>query len=677
MYYSSFGILTVILHFIINYEILKNGRKEPHGSPRYRYRQFLDALLGFYVADLLWGFLAESGIRLIIWADTTIFFVMMALSVLLWTRFVVAFLDKRGIRARLFLGAGWGIFAFVIVSLIVNVFYPFVFEVTEEAQYVPRFGRYALLGLQLLLFLLISVYSLFVTLRAEGADRVHYRAVCVSGGVMTFFIVIQTLDAFAPFYTIGCFIASCLIHVFVEEDVKKEKDRIAEATAREKERYSQIFASLASDYAAIYYINIETGQYMEVSASESYRSMNVPKKGEDFYAETRENARNYVHPDDRDFAESMYYKETMLKNLEGRKSYAYKYRIMVGDEARYFRFLVMLSEDGKHFVLCDKDIHDTITAETALLEKQKISVTFSQIAESLASNYDVIYYVNIPTDEYVGYTSHNIYGELKVNESGSDFFAEAKKNVALVIHPMDRDRLFSILDKDYLITALKERRQVDVRYRHLINERVQYTSLSVRRSTDGNHLIIGVENIDEIVRREREHLRALNTEKELARRDELTGTRNKTACMEMEQSLQNCIDSGGDYLPFAIAVCDLNELKRINDTVGHSAGDVYIRSSAKLLCELFSHSPVFRIGGDEFAIFVSGDDYDARDELMERLHRTSRANRDRREGPVIAAGMAEYDPAVDARVTETFDRADRLMYEDKRDLKGVKGDGSL
>lgn len=91
---------------------------------------------------------------------------------------------------------------------------------------------------------------------------------------------------------------------------------------------------------------------------------------------------------------------------------------MIGDAARYFRFQVMLSEDGEHFVLCLKDIHETITAETALLENQKTSVTFSQIAESLASNYDVIYYVEISSGDYVGYTANNIYGELKVDESG-------------------------------------------------------------------------------------------------------------------------------------------------------------------------------------------------------------------------------------------------------------------
>lgn len=669
MYYSSFGILAVIHHVIINYDILKNGRKQPSQGPHFRYRQFLNSILVFYIADLLWGFLEESKIRTLVYLDTVVFFATMALSVLLWARFVVAFLDKRGIRAKSFMAAGWGIFGFVILHLILNFFRPIIFTFTDDTEYIPESGRYFLLAAQFLLFISISVYSLFISRKSTGVDRLHYRAICLSGGVMAVFIVFQTLDAFAPFYTIGCFIANCLIHVFVEEDEKREQDRITEEAKKEKERYSQIANSLAQDYDAIYYINIETGGYREVSASKMYMSMNVPQTGDDFYKDTLENVRRFVHADDRAFAESMYYRETMLKNLERRKSFSYKYRIMVNGEARYFRFDVMLSDDENHFVLCSKDIHDTITAETALLEKQKIQITFSQIAESLASNYDVIYYVDTETGNYVGFTSHNIYGELKVNESGDHFFEDAKNNISLVIHQKDRERIRDFIDRDYLLSALEDKKMVHLEYRLIINDRSQHTRLSVRKASDGEHFIIGVENIDEEVRKEKEHFKALNTEKELARRDELTGTRNKTAFTELEQSVQSNIDKGMDYMPFAIVVCDLNNLKKINDTEGHKAGDEYIKASAKLLCDVFDHSPVFRIGGDEFAIFLSGVDFTSRKELVSRLHKEVLQNRDKHEGPVIAVGMAEFEPDTDSDISQIFDRADHLMYEDKRELK--------
>ncbi|MBQ8970137.1 MAG: hypothetical protein IJ073_02335, partial [Lachnospiraceae bacterium] len=140
MYYSSFGILAVIHHIILNYNVLRRGRKDVSSGARSRYRQFLHALLIFYAADLSWGFLVEAGIRTLAYADTLLFFAAMAVSVLLWTRYVAAYLDKTGIRATSFLAAGWGIFAFVILGLIVNFFYPLIFTFTEDTVYEARFG---------------------------------------------------------------------------------------------------------------------------------------------------------------------------------------------------------------------------------------------------------------------------------------------------------------------------------------------------------------------------------------------------------------------------------------------------------------------------------------------------------------------------------------------------------
>ena len=88
-----------------------------------------------------------------------------------------------------------------------------------------------------------------------------------------------------------------------------------------------------------------------------------------------------------------------------------------------------------------------------------------------------------------------------------------------------------------------------------------------------------------------------------------------------------------------------------------------------MLFEIFDHSPVFRIGGDEFAIFLRGEDYTSREKLMERLHTAVLSNRDRHDGPVIASGMSEYDPQGDTSFDEIFERADQMMYKDKRRLK--------
>jgi len=151
-----------------------------------------------------------------------------------------------------------------------------------------------------------------------------------------------------------------------------------------------------------------------------------------------------------------------------------------------------------------------------------------------------------------------------------------------------------------MISALNDHNSSSIDYRIKAGDKTHYVRMTVRKTSDSSHFIIGIENIDAEIKKEKQHLKALNTEKELARRDELTGVRNKTAYNELETSMQDSINKGMDYLPFAFVVCDANNLKKINDTEGHAAGDEYIKSCAMLLCNIFDHSPVFRVGGDEF-----------------------------------------------------------------------------
>ena len=107
--------------------------------------------------------------------------------------------------------------------------------------------------------------------------------------------------------------------------------------------------------------------------------------------------------------------------------------------------------------------------------------------------------------------------------------------------------------------------------------------------------------------------------------------------------IKNKIDDDERIFKFALVVCDLNNLKKINDSQGHNAGDEYIRASSHLLCHIFVHSPVFRIGGDEFVVFLSGNDYSARNELMDQLRKQVLENTKNGCGVILASGMSDSD----------------------------------
>jgi diguanylate cyclase (GGDEF)-like protein len=672
MRYASIGILAIILHLIINRQQLgkiASGTEmtDPERKVAQRYRYFLMAMTSFYVFDIAWGILYEHhdvpGIFPFVYSCTIFYFVSMLLTMLTWIRFLVSFLVKRRLPAKLLLYVVWALFTLGLVFLMINRFVPFIFSFNELHEYVPEHGRYTAFTLQIALYTVSSAYMLYQARKASGQERTSFISVGLTGLVFELFQLLQIFDESFPFFSMGLIIGTCLVQSFV---IAGEE--------RKKEEYDQIARSLARHYEAMYYIDIASGEYREFSTSSEYDSMGVEALGKDFYSETQVNARKYAHPDDRDFAESLYHKETMLKNLEEKDSYSYKYRIMIGGETKFFRFTVMKADDGKHLILYEKDVTDEITAETVQLEKHKKHVTFTQIAESLASNYDMIYYIDTQTLEYVCYEFDNLYGQLEMHKSGDDFFTEAANDIGQIVHKNDRDIVSDFLKKDHLTGALREKKYLNLEYRLIVNGRSQYVRMTARKTSDDVHIIIGVENVDAEVRKEKQRLKALNNEKELARRDELTGIKNKNAFMEFEQSLQENMDKGPDSLPFALVVCDTNNLKKINDTLGHAAGDEYIKACAKLLCDIFSHSPVFRIGGDEFAVILRGDDHTNREGLLGKLKSAVRENQSKGEGPVLAAGMSEYDPQNDNFVSEVFDRADHNMYEDKVILKGGRAD---
>ncbi len=441
--------------------------------------------------------------------------------------------------------------------------------------------------------------------------------------------------------------------------------------ARQKDVYNQITASLAEQYDTLYYVDIATDTYSEISSTDEYKKLNVPATGNDFFAESRRSIRKYVHPEDQEKALHLHYKDVMLDNLKGGNSFSVAYRLVVNGRVQHIRHTEIMARDKKHIIVCIKNIDAEVQAQLARKESQKKTVTYTQIAERLAAHYDLIYYIDRETSRYTELSTKRKSGELKVQDEGEDFFAASRKNLDRLIYSEDRERIRLFLDRDNLISQLENQRQLTEDYRMMVDGgKIQYTRMTVTYSSDHRHFIICVENRNNEVRREQEHLAELSLANEMARRDELTHTKNKTAYGEAEKSLQQEIRSG--KAAFGIAVCDINGLKVINDTEGHKAGDDYIKASCRLICRIFHHSPVFRIGGDEFAVILQGQDFENREKLISALKKQVEENIRLNEGPAVASGLAAYRPDEDRSVEDVFRRADSRMYENKTHLKEQK-----
>ena len=158
-------------------------------------------------------------------------------------------------------------------------------------------------------------------------------------------------------------------------------------------------------------------------------------------------------------------------------------------------------------------------------------------------------------------------------------------------------------------------------------------------------------------------------------RDKLTGLRNAAAYMSKGAELDAQSQAGSDNA-YGVIIFDVNFLKKVNDQYGHESGNELLRHASRAICKVFEHSPVYRIGGDEFAAILERKDYENRNELLrlfdERIAAESFEAGNDTLGVSVARGLGVYEPGMDfAAVAKT---ADAAMYDNKAAIKAKYGE---
>lgn len=398
MEYSVIGIMAAIVHAIINHDVFRLGEEDAPPARRV-YRAFLVGIMTYFVTDAFWGVFDALDLRTLLYADTVVYFAVMAFSVFLWTRYVVTYLERGDAFGRYLSYAGVAFVLFELAVLAINFFHPILFWLDEAGDYHAGVVRYFTLIVQIVMFLLTSGYTLLTVTKTTGAVRRRYLTISLFGIAMIVAITVQIFYPLMPFYSMGYLLGSCVLHAFVVESEKEE---------RRKE-------------------------------------------------------------------------------------------------------------------------------------------------------------------------------------------------------------------------------------------------------------------LEELLMREHQQKQELGSARRLAYTDSLTGIKNVHSYAEATELLDEAIRTGTSG-EFALGVLDVNNLKRVNDTEGHEAGDRLIIDACKLICNHFRHSPVFRIGGDEFAVIMKGSDFQNRSTLIATFDEM--AERNLESGAVVVAlGVSEYDPMTDRSSSDVFKRADARMYQRKEALK--------
>ena len=234
MTYSIIGILATILLLIGNRDVLRKQGGSEYSRTRLYYRRFLLGVLVYYITDMLWGMLDVQRLTSLQFIDTTVYFVAMIATVVLWARYVVSYLDRKNFFERSLLLTGQAIFWVFLVFIIVNFFYPVYFWFDEQGVYHTGFMRHATLVAQIAMFLATSIYTLYTTAKTQGDVRQRHLTIGLFGLAMVVMIAFQVFFPLWPFYAMGCMIGITLLHSFVLEDEMEEYRRKLEEASRAK-----------------------------------------------------------------------------------------------------------------------------------------------------------------------------------------------------------------------------------------------------------------------------------------------------------------------------------------------------------------------------------------------------------------------------------------------------------
>ena len=407
--------------------------------------------------------------------------------------------------------------------------------------------------------------------------------------------------------------------------------------------FAHIAKALSSDYLSLYYVDLETDKFTEYTSDAIRENLAVERHGEDFFAQSRKDALKALDKQDQAYFISSFTKEQILRNLDRQGNFTLTYRLLIDGEPVYVNMKgTRMQADDSHIIIGVSNVDAQMRRKEEMERIRAEQTTYARIM-ALAGDFICIYTVDPETSRYLEYSASKEYEGLGFAKGGEDFFTRAREDGARTAFEEDRKLFDTMFTRENVMREIENGGLYALKYRLVMDGQPVYVNLKAAlvQEQDGPQLIIGLNNINDQVLREQDLEHKLFSARSRANLDTLTGVKNRTAYDNMSEDLTRQIEHG-EAVRYGIVLCRVSGLEQTNEDRGWDAGDDLIREACGIICTTFKHSPVFRVGGDEFAVICRGHDYEHIDELVEEIAKSNRRNRESG-GALIACGMSKYD----------------------------------
>ena len=502
MYYSAIGVLAVLILLIVNQDILRNP-KTSYDKPAWKvYRRFLFAVLAYYITDIFWGIIESQKMARLLFIDTTVYFIAMAVGILFWAEYTVAYLEMNSIHGRLLVLSGRLLAAIVSFVAIVNTFKPILFSVDSDCVYQALPVRYVLLTIQIVLLLLISVYA-FISMFRHGKARKYqrYRILGSFGFIMALLLFVQLWFPYLPLYSVGYMLGTSLLHTFVAADEKEEHKRELMETKKITELKDTISALLNNMPGMAFTKDAQTGVYL--ACNQSFAEYAKKEKPEDVVGLTdaeifdAETAARLLEDDRTALSLSkpyIFFEDVPDAAGEQRQlqTTKVKYKDTLG------RICVLgICQDVTDMVRIQ---HEHAMTKEAYEKAVSSGLLYNNIAGTLARDYIDMYYINTDSEEYIEYKISEDNSSLSEIRRGWHFFSDCRKELAESVFEDDRDAFMMALKRKTLMKILSRKDTFAMTYRQMDAGSMVYVNMKISRMEDVKYIIMGITNVDAEIR---------------------------------------------------------------------------------------------------------------------------------------------------------------------------------
>ena len=499
MYYSAIGILAVLVLLIVNQDILFH--RGTYERPAWNvYRRFLYAVMVYLIVDILWGVFSWLKLSWLLFADTTVYYVAMAVGIVYWAEFTVTYLDEDHLSRNPVVHACHIIAGAIILLSVVNIFYPVLFTVDSYSVYHALTLRYVMLACQIMLLLIISIYaftSLF-KLKDDSRKRPRYRILASFGMIMAGILFIQLWFPELPLYSMAYMLGTCMLHTFVANDEQEEYRREMEKAEKNTELTRSVTSLLNNIPGMTFTKDAKTGVYLACNQAFAEYAHKESPDGVVGHTDAQifdpGTAEHFVN-DDR-IALSMnspyiFYEDVpdAAGNQRQFQTTKTKYRDASG------RLCILgTCQDVTDLVRIQ---HENDMTKEAYESAVSSGIMYTHIAKTLARDYTDLFYVNCDTEEFIEYRSTEKSTSLSEVRRGWHFFSDCTAELGEKVFEDDRDSFLQAMDRKTLLKALIRNNTFFMTFRIAEGGDPFYVRMKVSRMEgDENFIILGIMNID-------------------------------------------------------------------------------------------------------------------------------------------------------------------------------------